>query len=167
MSQTTCCCPMAYCTRSNRGKNEAYVIMAGSSSYKGWTCPRPVTPRSLSEWMPTSMSSLLILVHQVCPNSVLLLTHPGLTQPQMADLAVGSGGFKSPFAETSLHSSHLDLLFKEVDLAAQRLALLVHGLVVVNLGHEAPIVDGELVKCAAECSEGGATPPQGGYEPPW
>src|SRR5216684_6073431 len=44
MSQTTRCCPEAYHTCNNRGQNKTYVIMASSSAYKGWTCPRPVTP---------------------------------------------------------------------------------------------------------------------------
>src|SRR5713226_2606859 len=141
MSQTTCCCPEAYCTQNNRRQDKAYVIVAGSSAYKGWTRPRPVTPCSSSEWMSTSMSSLSILAYQVRPDPVLLLACSGLAQPQMLDLAVGPGGFESPFAETVLHSSHLDLLFKEINLATQRLALLIHGAVAVDLGHKTPIVD--------------------------
>ncbi len=43
MSQTTRCCPEAYHTGNNRRQNKTYVIMAGSSAYKGWACPRLVT----------------------------------------------------------------------------------------------------------------------------
>ncbi len=57
------------------------------------------------------MLGLLILAYQVCSNPVLLLACSGLPQPQMLDLVVSPGGFKSPFAETALYSSHLDLLF--------------------------------------------------------
>jgi len=78
------------------------------------------------------------------------------------DLAIGPGGLKSPFAETLLHTSRLDLLFEEIDLTAQRLALLVHGTVMVDLGHKTPVVDGELVECSTKGGEGGTTPPQGG-----
>src|SRR5258708_796205 len=162
MSQTTCCCPKAYRTRGDRWQNKTYIIMAGSSAYKGWTRPRLVTPHSSSEWTPTSILSLLILVNQVHPNPVLFLTGPGLTQLQVTDLSVGPGGFKSPFAETPFHSSHLNLLFKEIDLATQCLALLVHGVVTVNFGHKTPIVDSEFVELLPKGSKGGATPPQGG-----
>ncbi len=43
MSQTTCGSPEAYRTRDNRWWNKTYIILAGSSAYKGWTRPRPVT----------------------------------------------------------------------------------------------------------------------------
>ncbi len=135
--------------------------MASSSAYKGWTCPRPVTPCSSLEWTSTSMPSLPILAYQVHSNPVLLLTGPHLTQSQMTDLAVSPGGFESPFAETPLHLSHLDLLLKEVDLTAQHLALFVHCVIAVDFGHKTPVVDSELVELPSEGSEGGATPSQG------
>src|SRR5258707_13886017 len=162
MSQTTRCCPKAYRTWSNRGKNKTYIILAGSSSYKGWTCPRLVTPRSSSEWTPTSMPSLPVLAYQVHPDPILLLSGSGLTQPQMLDLAVGAGSFESPFAKTPFHSDHLDLLLKEVNLAIQCLALFIHGAVAVDFGHKTPVVDGELVECSTKGGKGGTTPPQGG-----
>ena len=80
----------------------------------------------------------------------------------MLDLSVGPGGFEPPFAETSFHASCLDLLLKEINLTAQRLALLVHGVVMVDLGHEAPVVDSEFVEFSLESSKGGATSSQGG-----
>ncbi len=76
-------------------------------------------------------------------------------------MAVSLGSFKSPLAETAFHSSRLDLLFKKIDLATQHLALLIHGAVVVDLGHEAPVVDGELVESSPKGGEGSAAPPQG------
>ncbi len=106
------------------------------------------------------MPSLSILAYQVRPDPVLLLTGPGLTQPQMLNLAVGSGGFESPFAETSFHSSRLHLLLKEIDLAAQHLALLVHDVVTVDFGHKTPVVDRELVEHSMKGGKGGTTPPQ-------
>src|SRR5258708_37599233 len=119
MSQTTHCCPEAYRTRNNRGQNKTYIIMAGSSAYKGWTCPRPVTPCSSSEWTPTSIAGLAVLVHQVCLNAILLRSGSHLPQSQVADLAVCSGCLEPPLAETMLHPSRLDLLFEEVNLTTQ------------------------------------------------
>src|SRR5258708_35661919 len=139
--------------------------MAGSSAYKGWTWPRPVTPRSLSEWTPTFIVGLAVLMYQVCSNMILLCSGSHLPQSQVADLAVCSGCLEPPFAETVLHSSCLHLLFEEVDLATQRLALFIHSTVLIDFGHKTPIVDSELVECSTECGEGGTAPSQGGYEP--
>ncbi len=119
MSQTTRCRPKAYRTRDNRWQYKAYIIMAGSSTYKGWAHPRPVTPCSLSEWMPTSMVGIAILAHQVSANVVLLCLGSHLPQLQVADLTVRSGRFEPSSAETSLHLSRLDFLLEQVDLAAQ------------------------------------------------
>src|SRR5713226_10656784 len=83
-SQTTCCCPEAYCTQNNRRQDKAYVIVAGSSAYKGWTRPRPVTPCSSSEWMSTSIAGMAVLANQVHSNMVLLHLGSHLPQPQMA-----------------------------------------------------------------------------------
>ena len=93
--------------------------MASSSAYKGGVRPRLVTPCSLSEWMPTSIVGLAVLAHQICPNTVLLLLGPSLSQPQMVDLTVCLGCLEPPFAEASFHMSRLDLLLKEIDLGAQ------------------------------------------------
>ncbi len=135
--------------------------MASSSAYKGGAPPRPVTPHPLSEWMPTSIAGLAILADQVCPNVVLLCLGSRLPQSQVADLTVRSGCLKPSFAEASLHLSHLDLLLEEVNLTTQRLTLLIHGAVTVDLGHETPVVDRELVECVTERGEGGTTSPQG------
>ena len=108
------------------------------------------------------MLSIPILAYEVHPNSVLLLTGPGLTQSQMADLVVGPSGLESPFTETLFHSSRLDLLLEEIDLAAQRLALFVHHVVTVDFGHKAPVVNGKFVEFSPEGGEGSATPSQGG-----
>ncbi len=80
---------------------------------------------------------------------------------------VSPGSLESPFAETSLHVSSLDLLVKEIDLAAQRLALFVHGTVTIDLSHETPVVDGKFVEFLPESGEGCATSSQGGQKPPW
>ncbi len=141
--------------------------MASSSAYKGGAPPRPVTPHPLSEWTPTSIAGLAILVYQVCSDMVLLCPGSCLPQSQVVDLTVRSSRLESPFAETLLHSSCLDLLLKEVDLTAQRLTLLIHGPVAVDLGYETPVVDGKLIECSMERCEGGTTPPQGGYKPGW
>ncbi len=85
----------------------------------------------------------------------------------MADLSICLCCFKPPFTKAPFHSGHLDLLFKEVDLGTQHLALFVHGLILVDFGHKTPIVAGELVECMVDCGEGGPTSHQDGQEPPW
>ena len=75
----------------------------------------------------------------------------------MADLTICLCHFKSPFAEALLHSSGLYLLFEEVDLGGQRLALFIHGSILIDFGHKTPIIAGELVKRAVDHSEGGPT----------
>ena len=141
--------------------------MAGSSAYKGGARPRPVTPCPLSEWTPTSMVGSTVLAYQVCSDAVLLLPGPCLPKSLVRDLTVHPGCFKPPFTEASFHSGRLELLFKEIDLTAEHLALLIHGVVSVDLGHEAPIMDGEFVKFAMERGKGGAAPSQGRYKPCW
>src|SRR5258708_35320022 len=139
--------------------------MAGSRTYKGRARPRPVTPRSSSEWTPTSMAGVTILADEVRPDADLLRSCPCLPQPQMADLSVGFGCFQPTLAKPPFDASRLKLLFKEVDLAAEHLALLVHGAVTIDLGHETPVVNGELVKLATEGGICGSTPAKGGDEP--
>src|SRR5258708_8911488 len=112
--------------------------------------------------MPMSMASLVVLAHHVHPNSVLFVSGPCLTQLQMADLTIHPCCFESSLAETLFHPGHLYLLFEEINLGGQRLALLVHGMVPVDFGHKTPIVAGELVKCMAEHCEGGPASHQGG-----
>ena len=85
----------------------------------------------------------------------------------MADLLIHPCRFEPPFAKAPLHSGRLDLLFKEVNLGAQHLALFVHGPILVDFGHKTPIVAGELVKGMADRGKSGPTSHQGGQEPPW
>ncbi len=65
-------------------------------------------------------------------------------------MMVGFGRFESPLAEPSFHMGCLELLLEEVDLTAERLALLVHRLVSVDLRHETPVVHGEFVELPVE-----------------
>ena len=64
------------------------------------------------------MAGIAILAHQVSANVVLLCLGSHLPQLQVADLTVRSGRLEPSFAEAALHSSHLDLLFEEVNLTA-------------------------------------------------
>ncbi len=111
------------------------------------------------------MAGIAILADEVRPNVDLLHPGPCLPQSQVADLPVGFGRFQPTLAKPPLDTSCLKLLFKEVNLAAERLALLVHGAVAVNLGHETPVVNGELVELAAEGGIRGPAPSKGGNEP--
>src|SRR5258708_35476512 len=115
--------------------------------------------------MPTSMAGIAILADEVRPNADLLRPGPCLPQPQVADLPIGFGRLQPTLAKPSLEASHLKLLFEEVNLAAERLALLVHGAIAVNLSHEPPVVNGELVELAAEGGVRGPAPSKGGNEP--
>src|SRR5229473_2897757 len=96
---------------------------------------------------------------------VLLMLRPCLTQAEAVDILVGFGCLEPPFAETLLHAGRLHLLLDEVELGRKALALLVHCLIPVDLGHKPPIVSGELVEGAAESGEGGATSHQCREEP--
>src|SRR5712692_4812786 len=98
--------------------------MAGSRTYKGRARPRPVTPRSSSEWTPTSLAGSAILADEVGHDADLFRSIPCLPQPQMADLSVGFGCLQPTLAEPSFEASRLELLFKKIDLTAERLALL-------------------------------------------
>ena len=111
------------------------------------------------------MAGIAILADEVCPDVDLFGSGPGLSQSQMADLSVGFGRFQPTFTKPPLDTGRLQLLFKEVDLAGERLALLVHGAVAIDLGHETPVVDGEFVELATEGGIGGSTPPEGSNEP--
>src|SRR5258708_4574680 len=146
-------------------KNESFVILAGSRTYKGRARPRPVTPRSSSEWTPTSMAGVTVLADEIRSNTDLFGPGPRLPQPQVADLPIGFSRFPPTLAKPPLDASRLKLLLQEVDLGAERLALLVHGAVAVDFGHEAPVVNGELVKLAAEGGIGSPAPSKGGNEP--
>src|SRR5258708_12521917 len=90
--------------------------------------------------MPTSIAGLAVLAHQVCLNMILLHSGSRLPQSQVADLAVCSGCLEPPLAETMLHPSRLDLLFEAVNLTTQVLALLIHGMVLVDFGDQTPIL---------------------------
>src|SRR5260370_23099079 len=129
-------------------KNESFVIVAGSRTYKGRARPRPVTPRSSSEWTPTSMAGVAVLADKVCPDAVLFRPGPCLPQPQVADLPVSLGCLQPTLAKPPFELDRLKLLPKEAALAAERLALLVHGAVAVDFSHETPVVDGEFVELA-------------------
>src|SRR5258708_24807110 len=111
------------------------------------------------------MGGVAVLVDEVRPDADLLRPSPHLSQPQMADLMVSFGRFQPPFAKPPFDVSCLKLLFKEIDLAAEGLALLVHGSLAVDLGHKTPVVDGELVELAAKGGVGGSAPTEGGNEP--
>src|SRR5713226_5484699 len=115
--------------------------------------------------MPTSMAGIAVLADEVRPNADLLRPGPCLSQLQVADLSIGLSHFQPAFAEPPLDASRLKLLLEEVDLAAERLALLVHGAIAVDLSHKTPVVNGELVELAAEGGVRGSTPPEGGNEP--
>src|SRR5260370_28413583 len=96
------------------------------------------------------MAGIAVLADKVRPNADLLRAGPRLPQPQVTDLSIGLSRFQPTLAEPPFDASRLKLLFEEIDLAAERLALFVHGMIVVDLGHEAPVVDGEFVELAAE-----------------
>src|SRR5712692_2542238 len=83
----------------------------------------------------------------------------------MADLMVGLGSFEPPLAEAAFHASHLEFLLEEIDLTAEQLALLVHGVVSIDLCHKTPVVDSEFVEFSTECGVGGSAPTEGGYKP--
>ena len=109
-----------------------------------------------------SMTRLLPLSYQVTSDLVLLVSSPHLAQSQMVDLSICSCHFEPPLAESLFHLGRLHLLFKEVNLGRQCLALFVHGLVAVDFSHKTPIVTGELVKCSVDHGESGPTSHQGG-----
>src|SRR5258708_38368036 len=81
-------CPKANSTGTSRRKNENFIILPSCVTYKGRTRPRPVTPRSSSEWMPTSMAGTSVLPNQVHSYGVLLFSGPSFSQPDVFDLAV-------------------------------------------------------------------------------
>src|SRR5260370_16075197 len=72
-------------------KNESFVIVAGSRTYKGRARPRPVTPRSSSEWTPTSMAGIAVLSDEVRSATDLLSPGPCLSHSQIAEPAVRFG----------------------------------------------------------------------------
>src|SRR5258708_4814620 len=148
-----------------RGKNESFVILAGSRTYKGRARPRPVTPRSSSEWTPTSMAGVAVLPNEIRSNADLFRPSPRLAQPQVADLTVSLGRLQPPFAKPPFDARRLKLLVEQVDLTAEGLTLLVHSPVTVDLCHEPPVVDGEFVELATEGGVGGSTPPEGRNKP--
>src|SRR5258708_38763662 len=90
-------------------KNENFVILAGSRTYKGRARPRPVTPRPSSEWTPTSMAGIAVLTDEIRSNADLLRPGPHLPQPQVADLTVGLGRFQPSFTAPPLDASRLKL----------------------------------------------------------
>ncbi len=94
------------------------------------------------------MAGVAVLANQVCPDAVLLCSGSCLPQPQVADLLISLGHLQPPLAEPLFESGRLELLVEEVDLTAERLALLVHCSVSVDFGHEAPVVNGEFVELA-------------------
>src|SRR5260370_37864264 len=98
-----------------RRESKNFVILPGCITYKGWTRPRSVTPRSSSEWTPMSIAGWAVLVHQVCPNVILLRSSSCLPQSYVADLMVGPGSFKPSFVRPAFHVSHLELLLEAVN----------------------------------------------------
>src|SRR5258708_35908275 len=83
----------------------------------------------------------------------------------MADLSIRLGRLQPPLAKTPFDASRLKRLFEEADLTAERLALLVHCSVLVDLGHESPVVYREFVELAAEGGVRGSGSTEGGDEP--
>ena len=112
-----------------------------------------------------SMAGIAVLADEIRSDAVLLCSGPRLPQPQMVDLAVGLGCLEPTLAEASFEAGGLELLLKEIDLAAQRLALFIHGSVPVDFCHETPVVNGEFVKLATECSERGPAPTESSNKP--
>ena len=112
-----------------------------------------------------SMAGIAILHNQVCSDVVLFGSGPRLSQSQVADLTVGLGCFQPPLAKASFKTGRLKLLVKEVDLAVERLALLIHCSVSIDLGHKPPVMDGEFVKLVAKCGVGGPAPSKSGNKP--
>ncbi len=111
------------------------------------------------------MAGIAILTDEVRPDADLLGSGPSLPQSQVVDLSIGLGRFQSTFAKPPLDASRLQLLFEEVDLAGERLTLLIHSTVAIDLGHETPVVNGELVKLAVEGGVRGPTPSEGRNKP--
>ena len=111
------------------------------------------------------MAGVVVLVDEVRPNADLFGPGPCLSQPQVADLSIGFSRFQPTLAKPPLDTGHLKLLLEEVDLAADQLALLVHGPVSIDLGHKTPVVDGELVELAVEGGVCGPAPSKGGDKP--
>src|SRR5260370_38988203 len=95
-----------------RRESKNFVILPGCITYKGWTRPRPVTPRSSSEWTPTSMAGIAVLADQVHLDAVLFCPGPRLSQLQVTDLMVSFGCFQPSFAEPPFKAGGLQLLFK-------------------------------------------------------
>ena len=83
-----------------------------------------------------SIAGLAVLAYQVHPDVILLCSGSCLPQLQVTDLAVCFGCFKPPLAEPAFHAGYLELLVEEVDLATERLALLVHSAVSIDFCHE-------------------------------
>ena len=98
------------------------------------------------------------LAEQITPDLVLLMLSPHLTKSKVVDMLIRSGCLKPPFAKGPFHVGHLYLLFKEVNLCSQALALFIHHLVAVDLSHKLPVIGGELVKGALDHCKGGSTP---------
>src|SRR5258707_14350482 len=111
------------------------------------------------------MAGVAILADEVRPNADLFGSGPRLPQPQVADLSIGFGCLQPPLAKPPFNASRLELLLEKVDLAAERLALLIHGAVTVDFGHEAPVVDGELIELAPESGIRSPAPTKGGNKP--
>src|SRR5258708_13280350 len=98
--------------------------------------------------MPTSMAGIAVLADEVHPDADLFRSGSHLSQPQMADLLVGFGCLQPTLAKPSFDASRLKLLFKEIDLAAECLALLIHGSVAIDLSHKTPILNAKLFALA-------------------
>ena len=111
------------------------------------------------------MAGVAILADEVRPNADLFGSGPCLPQSQVADLSIGFGCLQPPLAKPPFDASRLKLLFKEIDLAAERLALLVHGSVAIDLGHETPVVNGEFVELMTEGGVCGSAPTESGNKP--
>src|SRR5258708_26642041 len=111
------------------------------------------------------MGGVAVVVNQVRPDAVLLCSSSCLPQSQVADLSISLGRLQPPFAEPPFETGRLELLIEEVDLTAERLALLVHHPVPVDFGHEAPIMNGEFIELTAKGGEGGSAPTAGGNDP--
>ncbi len=111
------------------------------------------------------MAGIAVLSDEIRSDTDLLSPGPRLSQPQMADLTVGLGRLQPTLAKPPFDASRLKLLLEEIDLTAEGLALLVHGLVTVDFGHKTLVVDGEFIELATESGVGGPASPKGRNEP--